>query len=72
VNVGASYSKVSDQLYLSGEGLTDEQRFLRLRNEATNYRASIRVGLSYQFGSIFNNVVNNRFSRGGGGGFFFF
>ena len=72
VNLGASYSKVSDQLYLSGEGLTDEQRFLRLRNEATNYRASIRVGLSYQFGSIFNNVVNNRFSRGGGGGFFFF
>ncbi len=72
MNFGASYSRVNDQLYLSGEGLTDEQRFLRLRNEATNYRASIQVGLSYQFGSIFNNVVNNRFSRGGGGGGFFF
>jgi hypothetical protein len=68
MNFGASYSRVNDQLYLSGEGLTDEQRFLRLRNEATNYRASIQFGLSYQFGSIFNNVVNNRFGGGGGGG----
>ena len=73
VNFGASYSKVNDQLYLSGEGLTDEERFLRLRQEATDYEASIRFGVSYTFGSIFNNVVNNRFRRrGGGGGRFFF
>ena len=65
VNFGASYSRVNDQLYLSGEGLTDEERFLRLRAEATDYEASIRFGLSYQFGSIFNNVVNNRFPGGG-------
>jgi hypothetical protein len=68
VNFGASYSKVNDQLYLSGEGLTDEERFLRLRQEATDYQASVRFGFSYQFGSIFNNVVNNRFP--GGRGFF--
>ena len=68
VNFGASYSKVNDQLYLSGEGLTDEERFLRLRQEATDYEASIRFGISYTFGSIYNNVVNNRFGRGGGGG----
>jgi hypothetical protein len=68
MNFGASYSRVNDQLYLSGEGLTDEERFLRLRNEATRYRASVQFGLSYQFGSIFNNVVNNRFGGGGGGG----
>ena len=72
VNVGASYSRVNDQLYLSGEGLTDEERFLRLRQEATDYEAFLRFGLSYTFGSIFNNVVNNRFrGRGGGGGRFF-
>ena len=71
VNFGASYSRVNDQLYLSGEGLTDEERFLRLRQEATDYEASIRFGISYTFGSIFNNVVNNRFGRGGGGRFFF-
>ena len=72
LNFGASYSKVSDQLYLSGEGLTDEDRFLRLRQEATDYEASIRFGMSYQFGSIFNNVVNNRFPGGGRRRFFFF
>ena len=71
LNFGASYSKVNDQLYLSGEGLTDEERFLRLRQEATDYEAFIRFGMSYQFGSIFNNVVNNRFPGGGGGRFFF-
>jgi hypothetical protein len=71
LNFGASYSKVSDQLYLSGEGLTDEDRFLRLRQEATDYEAFIRFGMSYQFGSIFNNVVNNRFPGGGRRRFFF-
>jgi hypothetical protein len=70
VNFGTSYSRVNDQLYLSGEGLTDEERFLRLRQEATDYEASIRFGVSYTFGSIFNNVVNNRFGRGGGRRFF--
>ena len=31
----------------------------------------IEVGFSIQFGSIYNNVVNNRFGGGGGGGFGF-
>lgn len=67
---GASYSRVQDQIYLSGEGLTDEERFLELAQEQTDYEASVRLGLSYQFGSIFNNVVNNRFPGGGRGGRF--
>jgi hypothetical protein len=29
----------------------------------------MEVGIGFEFGSIYNNVVNNRFdSRGGGGG----
>jgi hypothetical protein len=60
-NVGASYSRVRDQIYLSGEGLSDEERLLRLQSEQTDYQASMSFGVSYQFGSIFNNVVNNRF-----------
>lgn len=62
VNMGASYSRVRDQIYLSGAGLSDEERLLRLQSEQTDYRASMSFGLSYQFGSIFNNVVNNRFN----------
>ena len=61
VNVGASYSRVRNQIYLSGVGLTQEERLLRLEQEATDYQASADFGISYQFGSIFNDVVNNRF-----------
>ncbi len=70
LNVGASYSRVRDQIFLSGRDLTDEERLLELQTQQTDYRAGVNFGLSYQFGSIFNNVVNNRFPGGGfGGGF---
>jgi hypothetical protein len=61
LNVGGSYSRVRDQYYLSGEDLTDEERLLRLQQQRTDYQAQMRFGFQYQFGSIFNNVVNNRF-----------
>ena len=34
---------------------------LQLRELKTSYRYDISVGLSYTFGSIYNNVVNPRF-----------
>ena len=61
LNVGGSYSRVRDRYYLSAEDLTDEERLLRLQQQQTDYTASVRFGFSYQFGSIYNNVVNNRF-----------
>ncbi len=61
LNVGASYSRIRDQIYLPGGNLTDEERLLRLQQEQTEYRVEARFGFSYQFGSLFNNVVNNRF-----------
>ena len=64
LNLGARYSKVADQLFLSGEDLTDEERLLELRTQQTDFEVSLDFGLSYQFGSIFNNVVNNRFPGG--------
>ncbi len=64
LNLGARYSKVADQLFLSGEDLTDEERLLELRTQQTDFEASLDFGFSYQFGSIFNNVVNNRFPGG--------
>ena len=72
LDVGASYSRVRDQIFLSGAGLSDEERLLELQQQATDYEASLRFGFTYQFGSIFNNVVNNRFPGGGGGGGGFF
>ena len=64
---------VQDQIYLSAEGATDEEALLNLRRRATDRESQFSIGLQLQFGSIFNNVVNNRFRGipgfGGGGPF---
>ena len=64
LEMGARYSKVADQIFLSGEDLTDEERLLELQTQQTDYELSLDFRISYQFGSIFNNVVNNRFPGG--------
>jgi hypothetical protein len=61
-----SVARVKDQLYLSGAGLTPEERLLRVRAFATDYYYYAGIGLRYRFGSKFANVVNPRM---GGGGF---
>lgn len=64
--VSGSVSRVRDQLYLSAVGLTPVQVVARQQALATNYRYFTFFGLRYQFGSIFNNVVNPRFGNIGG------
>jgi hypothetical protein len=68
-------SWLTDQIYLPAEGVTDEEALLNLRRQATDKQYGFSVGVQFQFGSIFNNVVNNRFTGiqgfggpGGGGG----
>lgn len=56
-----SYERVRDQVNLPAEGATPEDVLLELKELQTSYRYEIAVGLSYTFGSIFNNVVNSRF-----------
>jgi hypothetical protein len=70
LEANGNMSWVNDQIYLSSEGETDEEILLRLRQRSTDFTYGASVGFSFQFGSIFNNVVNNRFRRpfGGGGG----
>jgi len=60
-NIDGDISKVRDQIYLSAEELTYEEILLQRRQLPTDYEFSISTGFSFQFGSIFNNVVNNRF-----------
>ncbi len=62
LNLGGSYELIRDQIYLSGVGLSDEEILVQRRQQATGSRLSLNVGLSVRFGSIFNNVVNSRFS----------
>lgn len=64
VNVRGEYRKVEDQIYLSKEELDDEDIFLERRRLPTESQTELRLGLSYSFGSIFNNAVNERFSWG--------
>ena len=61
VNFYGSYSRVRDQLHLSQEELTPEEVLLRQQELSTGFRYYGGVGVSYSFGSIFNNVVNPRF-----------
>jgi hypothetical protein len=68
VNFFGNYSWIRDQLFLSAEGATTEEILLQQRQLATSFSYFTSVGISYRFGSIFNNVVNPRFGGGGGGG----
>ena len=72
VQVFGFYAWVRDQLFLPAGTASTEEILLRQRQLETSFNYSTRIGFSYQFGSIFNNVVNPRFGRGGGGPIFFF
>ena len=67
VNGGGGY--INDQLSLRNEGLSEAERLLRLKEQATSYSLQGGISLTYTFGSIYNNVVNPRFGNGGGGGY---
>ncbi len=68
VRVSGNYSWIGDQLYISAGDLTEEQILLQQRQLETSYRYFTSFGITYRFGSIFNNVVNPRFGGSSGGG----
>ena len=68
LNVGGGGSWIRDQIYLPKGDATTEEILVRQRQLATSYSYSVYFGVSYTFGSIFNNVVNPRFGSSGGGG----
>lgn len=66
LDISASYSSIRDQLSLTKAGASDEEILLELKQLRTNYRWEMSVGLSYTFGSKFNNTVNPRFANSPG------
>ena len=66
LNLFGYVSLLRDQLYLAKGGATDEEVLLRRRQLATSYQYFVGAGLSYTFGSIYNNVVNPRFGNAAG------
>ncbi|MEX2048620.1 MAG: hypothetical protein WEB90_03495 [Gemmatimonadota bacterium] len=69
LDIRGSVARVKDQIYVPRDDATDEEVFLRRRELGTDFEYQMDVGLSFTFGSVFNNVVNPRLRTGGGGDF---
>ena len=67
LQVSGGIAYLNDQINLKKGGISDADRLLQLRELSTQYRIEGGLGLTYTFGSIYNNVVNPRFGFGGGG-----
>jgi len=67
VNIDGSYQILHDQLYLRLGDSSNEEIIARQRQLETSFRYFAFIGITYRFGSINNNIVNQRF----GGNVFF-
>lgn len=65
VNFFGEYSRTRDQIYLPKGEASTEEILLRQRQLLSGYEYFMNFGVSYSFGSIFNNIVNPRFGGGG-------
>lgn len=61
VRLGGSVSLIHDQIALPKASASLEEILLKQRQLATQYSFWGNFGISYTFGSIYNNVVNPRF-----------
>ena len=61
LGVGGGYDWIHDQIYLPKAEGSAVDVLLRRRALLTGYQYHLYAGVSYTFGSIFNNVVNPRF-----------
>ncbi|HQX83208.1 MAG TPA: hypothetical protein PKW63_15685, partial [Vicinamibacterales bacterium] len=61
VTAEAQASRIRDQISLPRRDATSEEVLLRLRELQSGYEVQFSFGITYSFGSLFNNVVNPRF-----------
>jgi len=66
-NVFGDIARIRDQLYLPKGEATPEEILVQRRQLFTSYSYFFSFGISYSFGSIYNNVVNPRFGGSSGG-----
>jgi hypothetical protein len=62
LDINGGVAHINDQLSLNKGDISEAERLLQLRELATKYRVEGGIELTYTFGSIYNNVVNPRFS----------
>jgi len=61
LNLNSNAQIIRNQIYLAAGGATPQEILVRQRQLATSYSYYVSFGISYTFGSIYNNVVNRRF-----------
>lgn len=62
LRINGGIAHINDQLNLKKGDISEAERLLRLRELETKYRVEGGIELTYTFGSIYNNIVNPRFS----------
>lgn len=76
LDIRGSAARINDQIYLPRDGNTEEEILLQRQALQTGFRITTNIGIRYTFGSIYNTIVNQRFSSLGSSGgrfnFFFF
>lgn len=68
ISLYGSAAAIHDQFSLVKENIPLDQILLQRKQLATQFQYFTSFGLTYTFGSIYNNVVNPRFGNSGGGG----
>jgi hypothetical protein len=62
LQIEGGVAHLNDQLNLKKGSISEAERLLQLRELSTKYRIEGGIEITYTFGSIYNNVVNPRFS----------
>lgn len=60
LSLGNNFQLINDQRSLPKRDISFEELLLAQRQAATSFRLSGQMGISYTFGSIYNNIVNTR------------
>ena len=60
LRVSGNLKMVHDQLYLANKNASLEEIIARQQKIKTTYESGINLGVSFTFGSMYNNVVNTR------------
>ncbi len=61
LSITGSYSRIHNQISLARKNATIDEVLLQRRELETQYEYFGSVGISFSFGSIYNNIVNPRF-----------
>jgi hypothetical protein len=64
-NVYLQYDRIKDQISLRKSAVSEADILLHVQQLATGYSYYANFGITYRFGSIFNNTVNTRLNHSG-------